>query len=140
MDAYYRRTGEDRATEILATALRAVPAFVAQLADRLGLPRADAYEIGAQIGSGPIIDLEIKARSGDGHPAWLLWSEHKVADPLKAEQLIDEDEAMAARACELTRRVIGCGRRVSRLGRRCRSAGGFAVAYARRFTASNESN
>lgn len=106
MGAYYRRTREDRATEVLATVLQAVPAFVAQLAHRLGLPRGDAYEVGTQIGSGPIIDLEIKARSTDGQPTWLLWSEHKVTDPLTAQQLIDEEKALAARAGALTRRLV----------------------------------
>src|SRR4051795_13006336 len=88
MGAYYRRRGEDRVTEVLATVLDGTPAYIARLADRVGLPRAAKYEVETQVPApGCIADLQINALASNGDPAWLLWSEHKVHAPFSRAQL-----------------------------------------------------
>ena len=106
MGAYYRRTGEDRATEVVATVFQRVPAFIAQLADCVHLPPADSYEVSTQVDVGCIIDLEIRARAADDQAGWLLWSEHKVADPLTVEQLVTEATALELRAAGAQHKLI----------------------------------
>ena len=106
MGAYHRKSGEDRTAGVLATVLDRVPAFVDQLAQRVGLAPAEAYRVETQVRSGRIIDLEITAEAGDGTAAWLLWSEHKVNDPLTGEQLKREAAALAAKAALVPHRLI----------------------------------
>lgn len=107
MSAYYRRRGEDRATEVIASVLDQVPALAHALVELAGLPRADAYEIQTQVRAGDVIvDLEIVGLQEDGERAWMLWSEHKVYDPLRATQLENEFKALEARAGSLPRALI----------------------------------
>ncbi len=107
MSAYYRRRGEDRVTEVLATALDQSPVFLDALVKRVGLPGAASYDLQTQVTSGnATIDLEIVGRNSTGDIEWVLWSEHKVADPLTTAQLTKEWVALTARAGLSHRRLI----------------------------------
>lgn len=99
MSAYYRRRGEDRATEVLSTVLNSSPDLCTELAGLVGLPPAHSYEIRTQVRSGTVtIDLEVAGIRVGGERAWMLWSEHKVRDPLTVTQLRRERCALANRA------------------------------------------
>src|SRR4051812_9921707 len=99
MGAYYRRRGEDRVTAVFATVLNGSGEFVDGLVERVGLEPMDRYEARAQVShQGVTIDLEITGRNTSGGGAWLLWSEHKVDDPLTTRQLQNEYEALQSRA------------------------------------------
>lgn len=107
MSAYNRRRGEDRVTEVLSAVLDQAPAMLHELADLVGLPPAHAYEIQTQVRSGNVrIDLEIVGFQEDGDPVSVLWSEHKVDDPLTAMQLENEMKALEVRAGSLRRALI----------------------------------
>jgi hypothetical protein len=61
------------------------------MVERVDLGVAHTYEIQTQLNSGGVtIDLEIAGSNANGAPAWVLWSEHKVNDPLTAGQLENE--------------------------------------------------
>lgn len=99
MSAYYRRRGEDRVTEVLATVLDQSAEFLHALINRIGLPSAAEYQVRTQVPTaGVTIDLEVQGRRSDGSPEWFLWSEHKVNDPLTARQLENEQQALSVRA------------------------------------------
>jgi hypothetical protein len=106
LGAYYSRRGEDRATEVFATVLQTVPVLVSLLAARLELPEPRSYEVSTQVRSGCVIDLEIAATASNGEPGWLLWSEHKVRDPLTADQLEREVEELKVRAGARPRKLL----------------------------------
>src|SRR5580704_10960502 len=88
MGAYFRRQGdENRATEMLATVIAGVSQYADQLADLVGMQRADTYIAETQVSApGCVIDLEIQA-SNQGNVSWLLWSEHKVSAAFGEDQL-----------------------------------------------------
>src|SRR4051812_48277745 len=106
MGAYYRRRGEDRVTEVFATVLAGVPAYVSLLAERVGLPDLATYEVSTQVRSGSTIDLEIRATGAEEDDGWLLWSEHKLTDPLTKHQLTAEATALRARAGKLPSKLV----------------------------------
>jgi aryl carrier-like protein len=107
MAAYYRRRGEDRVTEVFAALLERSPELLRGLLECAEVPSANSYDIRTQVRSGEVtIDLEILGRGTDGSPAWLLWSEHKVNDPLTARQLQNEWHALAGRAGSASRHLI----------------------------------
>jgi hypothetical protein len=106
MGAYYRRTGEDRVTEVLATVLQSTPTYVAGLAQLAGLPAAEEYLVETQVpGPGVVADLEIHALSGRT-PQWLLWSEHKLHSPFSKQQLTKLTRALRTKAGDLPSRLI----------------------------------
>src|SRR4051794_19180996 len=86
--AYFRASGEDRVTEVLATVLAGAPVFAGKFAELAGLPPAATYDIRTQVGTpGNVVDLEIRAKDAQGKPAWILWSEHKKNSPFAPRQL-----------------------------------------------------
>lgn len=107
MGAYYRQQGENRVTDVFATVLQSVPAYVDHLAETLELRPGGTYEVKTQVRSSAcIIDLEIRARSIDGQLVWLLWSEHKVGDPVTVDQLSTEAATLETTADGLLHKLI----------------------------------
>jgi hypothetical protein len=88
LGAYYRRRGEDRVTEVLATVLTQSPPLAGELAAHLGLDPPERCDVTTQIPiQGGIIDLQIQGYDADRRTIWLLWSEHKVNAPFAPGQL-----------------------------------------------------
>lgn len=111
MSAYYRRRGEDRFTEVFAAVLNRSVDLLHGLVDRVGLERADLYEVRTQVNhEGVTIDLEVTGRAANGSVAWLLWSEHKVDDPLTIRPLQSEFEALGSRATSARGHLIAITR------------------------------
>lgn len=107
MSAYYRRRGEDRVTEVFSAVLNGAPQLLHSLLRRVGLSPAHIHEIRTQVRSGNVtIDLEIVGCDAHGTRMWVLWSEHKVHDPLTARQLEDESNALALRAQNVHRQLM----------------------------------
>lgn len=107
MGAYFRRQGnENRATEMLATVIAGVPQYADQLAELVGMPRADTYKVETQVSvPGCVIDLEIQA-SNQGTASWVLWSEHKVSAAFGEDQLLRYADALKAKAGSRPSRLI----------------------------------
>lgn len=107
MSAYYRRRGEDRVTEVFGAVLSASWEWLNALVERVGLPPVENYDVQTQVTAGNVtIDLEISGSAADGTPAWILWSEHKVNDPLSARQLRTEWDALKLRSGALRCQLI----------------------------------
>jgi hypothetical protein len=106
--AYFRYTGEDRLTEVLATVLERSPALVASIAGRSGLSAPHRYEVRTQVRppSGVRVDLEIRGFSEDHSPAWLLWSEHKTHTSFHGDQLQRYRKSLAADPFADTKRLV----------------------------------
>ncbi len=76
----YRVDGEDRLTELFATALSAHPGFCRELHEKLNLPGGERYLIATQHRVSPEcrLDMRIEARSLDGATTSVVYSEHKL--------------------------------------------------------------
>jgi hypothetical protein len=107
MGAYYRRRGEDRATEVFATTLAGAPQLVERIARHVGLPPCENYAIETQVTSpAAIVDLEVRGVSSGDADGWLLWSEHKLYAPFGAGQLRKYAERMRETASGVQYRLI----------------------------------
>ena len=108
MEAYYRRRGEDRATELLATVLDGSPTLRRELARHLELPEPSTVEIETQRSIPPDsrIDLEIAGRGAEGEPLWLVWSEHKLRARFSHGQLKKYATALPRYRTEVPARIL----------------------------------
>jgi hypothetical protein len=105
--AYFRASGEDRVTEVLATVLQGAPQLAERLAAAAGLPRAARYAVETQVrASDSVLDLEIRASDEHGDPLWVLWSEHKKDAPFSPSQLTRYSERLVAAADGLPSKLI----------------------------------
>lgn len=103
MDAYFRRRGEDRVTEMLAMTLAGARSYVYALADHIGLAHPADWEVETQVpAAGCVVDLELRGKDSEGRPTWILWSEHKVRAPFGRDQLTRLSNALRQEAAATT--------------------------------------
>jgi hypothetical protein len=87
--AFYRASGEDRATEVLATVLQRSPELANAFAALADLPPARRHEVRTQVFTNKKdrVDLELRGFATDDTPLWLLWAEHKTHTTFHTAQL-----------------------------------------------------
>jgi hypothetical protein len=107
MQAYYRRRGEGRVTELFAAALASSPTLMTALAARLHLPDVASYQVETQKQVQDCrIDLEIVGRDEAGEQVWLVWSEHKLRAPFATGHLAKYAGVIDERAAGRPHRLI----------------------------------
>jgi hypothetical protein len=107
MDAYFRRRGEDRVTEMLAMTLAGARSYVYAVADHIGLVHPADWEVETQVpAAGCVVDLEICGKDQEGRPAWILWSEHKVRATFGRDQLTRLSNALRQEAAATPTKLI----------------------------------